>query len=404
VLATAAKCITDVINTTGQINVDFADVCTVMRNGGVAILGSARAKGQNRAQLAIEQALNSPLLNDNDIRGAQWILININSKAGITEFTMDEVETIQQFLIAQAGEDTDIILGLGYDESLGEDISITIIATGFEQQSSAVAIGQSPREQVKDDRIMLTLEMASPVKTVVETKSEVIEDEVPALQATPIVEVELSSDETPIVFELGLTMEDKPTQVVKTSEIKSETVSVPSNEIRKSTPSSGFLTKPSVIYANAESAPEKPSPIVEPEQPKAPELHTSVNNIAPVSEDSFELVFHNERPAMPVRDEIPPVDPSQYQRQMASDEAEAHKAKAAERLYKLRNLSFNFNATDPHNEYEQVPAYVRHNLQLQGSTLASVEKFYSSYAVGTDEDNGIQISTINTFLDGKKPD
>jgi cell division protein FtsZ len=251
---------------------------------------------------------------------------------------------------------------------------------------------------------MLTLEMASPVKTVVETKSEAIEDEVPALQTTPIVEVELTSDETPIVFELGLSMEDKPTQVVKATEVKSESVSVPSNEIRKSTPSSGFLTKPSVIYANAESAPEEHSPIVEPEQPKAPELQASVKNNAPVSDDSFELVFHNERPAMPVRDEIPPIDPSQYQRQMASDEAEAQKAKAAERLYKLRNLSFNFNATDPHNEYEQVPAYVRHNLQLQGSTLASVEKFYSSYAVGTDEDNGIQISTINTFLDGKKPD
>ena len=70
VLATAAKCITDVINSTGQINVDFADVCTVMSNGGVAILGSASAEGENRAQTAIENALNSPLLNDNDIRGA----------------------------------------------------------------------------------------------------------------------------------------------------------------------------------------------------------------------------------------------------------------------------------------------------------------------------------------------
>jgi cell division protein FtsZ len=404
VLATAAKCITDVINTTGQINVDFADVCTVMRNGGVAILGSARAKGQNRAQLAIEQALNSPLLNDNDIRGAQWILININSKAGVTEFTMDEVETIQQFLISQAGEDTDIILGLGFDESLGEDISITIIATGFEQKSSAVAIGQAPREQAKDDRIMLTLEMAAPVKTVAEVKADIVEEEVPVIPAAPIVEVELSSDETPIVFELGLNMEDKPTPVVKATEIKSESASLPPTESRKSTPSSGFLTKPSIIYANADNVSEKTSPVVEPEQPKAPEQNISVKNISPVSEDSFELVFHNERAASPVRDETPPMDLLQYQRQLASDEAEAHKAKAAERLYKLRNLSFNFNTTDPHNEYEQVPAYVRHNLQLQGSTLASVEKFYSSYAVGTDEDNGIQISTINTFLDGKKPD
>ncbi len=100
VLATAAKCITDVINSTGQINVDFADVCTVMKNGGVAILGSATGEGENRAQEAIENALNSPLLNDNDIRGARWILININSCEGEHEFTMDEVEIIQNYLWA----------------------------------------------------------------------------------------------------------------------------------------------------------------------------------------------------------------------------------------------------------------------------------------------------------------
>jgi len=112
VLATAAKCITDVISSTGQINVDFADVCTVMRNGGVAILGSAAASGENRAQKAIEEALNSPLLNDNDIRGAKWILININSAEGEEEFTMDEVEVIQNYLLSQAGENTDVILGI----------------------------------------------------------------------------------------------------------------------------------------------------------------------------------------------------------------------------------------------------------------------------------------------------
>src|SRR3982750_2007698 len=106
VLATAAKCITDVINSTGQINVDFADVCTVMRNGGVAFLGNAMAEGESRAQPAIEEALNSPLLNDNDIRGAKWILININSSEGDHEFTMDEVEIIQSYLISRAGEGT----------------------------------------------------------------------------------------------------------------------------------------------------------------------------------------------------------------------------------------------------------------------------------------------------------
>lgn len=138
VLATAAKCITDVINSTGQINVDFADVCTVMKNGGVAILGNGTASGENRAQQAIEEALNSPLLNDNDIKGAKWILININSAEGDFEHTMDEVEIIQSHLLTQAGENTDVILGMGYDNSLGENIGITIIATGFENKNMYV--------------------------------------------------------------------------------------------------------------------------------------------------------------------------------------------------------------------------------------------------------------------------
>src|SRR5450432_4037326 len=166
VLATAAKCITDVISTTGQINVDFADVCTVMRNGGVAILGSAACEGENRAQKSIEQALNSPLLNDNDIRGAKWILININSAEGENEFTMDEVETIQNYLLGQAGDDTDIILGLGYDGSLGNKIGITLIATGFAHKNPFDKKGP-PKEEVKpEEKIVMTLKLSEDQKKI----------------------------------------------------------------------------------------------------------------------------------------------------------------------------------------------------------------------------------------------
>src|SRR5215218_4712919 len=163
VLATAAKCITDVINSTGQINVDFADVCTVMKNGGVAILGNAACEGENRAQRAIEDALNSPLLNDNDIRGAKWILININSAEGEHEFTMDEVEIIQNHLLAQAGEHSDVILGLGYDNSLGNKIGITLIATGFEHRDPFIKPVVPKTDSKKDDKIVMTLgEQTSP--------------------------------------------------------------------------------------------------------------------------------------------------------------------------------------------------------------------------------------------------
>ena len=170
VLATAAKCITDVINSTGQINVDFADVCTVMRNGGVAILGNAAAAGENRAHKAIEEALNSPLLNDNDIRGAKWILININSAEGEHEFTMDEVEVIQNYLLTQAGENTDVILGLGYDNSLGEHIGITLIATGFQHKDPFI-LPVVKKPESNEEKIVMVL--GQPEETKQEEKMEV---------------------------------------------------------------------------------------------------------------------------------------------------------------------------------------------------------------------------------------
>ena len=123
----------------------------------------------------------------------------------------------------------------------------------------------------------------------------------------------------------------------------------------------------------------------------------------------MQIVFHDEveeiiHPVASIEEPVIPTSTTVDSPMAAFDEAEAQKIRAAERLYKLRNLSFNFNAADPNNEYDSIPAYVRHNLQVHNTTLASVEKFYSSYSVGTDDQNNTQISTINTFLEGKKPD
>ena len=163
VLATAARCITDVINSTGQINVDFADVCTVMRNGGRAILGHALVAGQNRAQLALEEALSSPLLSDNDILGAKWILININSARGEHEYTMDEVEIIQQLLLTRAGENTDVILGMGYDDNLGDKLAITLIATGFEHKDGITPAAPARAKVQEEEKIVMVLGQPEPI-------------------------------------------------------------------------------------------------------------------------------------------------------------------------------------------------------------------------------------------------
>jgi cell division protein FtsZ len=129
VLTTAAKGIAEIITVPGYINVDFADVETVMRKSGLAIMGTGVAVGENRAEEAVEGALNSPLLNNNDIRGARNILLNITS--GDIEVTMAEVGLITDIVQNKAGFDADLIWGNGKDESLGESLSVTIIATGF---------------------------------------------------------------------------------------------------------------------------------------------------------------------------------------------------------------------------------------------------------------------------------
>ena len=135
ILTTAVKGIAEIITVTGYINVDFADVETVMRNSGVAIMGMGKASGENRAQKAIENALNSPLLNSNDVTGASSILINISSGTGDHEITMDELGEITDYMYDAASEEALIIRGLSKDENLNEEISVTVIATGFESNS-----------------------------------------------------------------------------------------------------------------------------------------------------------------------------------------------------------------------------------------------------------------------------
>jgi cell division protein FtsZ len=135
VLTTAVKGIAEIITVTGYINVDFADVETVMKDSGVAIMGMGMAAGENRAIRAIENALASPLLNSNDITGAKSILINISSGKGEHELTMDELGEITDYMYDAASDDALIIRGLSQDEGLGENISVTVIATGFESNS-----------------------------------------------------------------------------------------------------------------------------------------------------------------------------------------------------------------------------------------------------------------------------
>ena len=441
VLATAAKCITDVINSTGQINVDFADVCTVMSNGGVAILGSASAEGENRAQTAIENALNSPLLNDNDIRGAKWILININSCEGENEFTMDEVEIIQNYLMAQAGPDSDVILGLGYDNTLGAEISITLIATGFEHKDPFAKTINQPKEEKKNDKLFLELataekevpkmsqptlqfkdlEEVKPVQKIapIETKMEAY-SMMPTMSAPIVAQSQVNvpskntvekSGEERIVFEISSTpshtsifefdMSDTPPSVKPIIENPTKTnFSEPEKETNTPVSSTGgFLAKPFNIYVE--------------EQPKlesnTKEELASLRSIVKEDEPIFEMQMVVKEPQKaaevqkPIVQQTQPIMMSNVEDRAMPDETEELRRRAMDRIAKLRNLSFNINAADPNNEFETVPAYLRRNMELNNS-VADVESFYSNYTVKSSDNNQAEIGTINTFLDGKNPD
>jgi cell division protein FtsZ len=364
VLATAAKCITDVINSTGQINVDFADVCTVMRNGGVAILGAAVAEGEGRAQRAIEEALTSPLLNDNDIRGAKWILINISSAEGEFEHTLDEMDAIQAYVQSQAGEDCDVILGVGYDHTLDRNLGVTIIATGFEQK---------PIQQVK-----------LPQDAVVEQPK--------------------------IVMELGRDGDEK-----KMSNKTAATVVEPTDHMAPR------LVEPVVTQ-----------PITTYTPPAQPERQNYTLNIEPLSTPppvqstgNINVIQPVAKPSQMHIEPVPPADDSASMKMVYRDEdqlptemhpeaphpqlhyfdeqMEEQKRKQAERVAKLRSISFNVKGIDNTTELENVPAYIRRNIDLDNGS-GSAESFYSNYTVTDSHNNQAEINTINTFLDGKKPD
>jgi cell division protein FtsZ len=136
VLLQATRGISDLISVTGDVNVDFADVRTVMANRGPALMGTGRGQGENRAQEAAQEAISSPLLDDISISGAKAVLINIT---GGMDLTIDEVTTVSSMIHEAAGDDAEIIFGTVHDPNLEQEIHVTVIATGFEPAEVTVA-------------------------------------------------------------------------------------------------------------------------------------------------------------------------------------------------------------------------------------------------------------------------
>ncbi|QNH61197.1 cell division protein FtsZ [Hymenobacter sediminicola] len=145
VLSTAAKSIAEIITVTADVNVDFEDVKTVMKDSGAAVMGSSITEGENRARRAAEEALASPLLNNTDIHGAQRILLSIMS-GDQAELEMDELTEITECIQDKAGQNAEVIFGHGIDATLGQSIRVTVIATGFAREAHTIT-AVPPREE-----------------------------------------------------------------------------------------------------------------------------------------------------------------------------------------------------------------------------------------------------------------
>lgn len=346
VLATAAKCITDVITTSGQVNVDFADVTTVMKNGGVAILGNAAVAGENRALRAVEEALNSPLLNDNDIRGAKWILLNVTSAPGDFEHTLDELDEVQAYVQQMAGDNCDLIMGVGHDPALEDRIGVTVIATGFNHKE----IQDIPAKAVEQPA-KISLSLGG--------------DPAPA---TPF-------HTTLKVDQMMPTLVEAPQTNQGFSNLKPLPSALDQHNDR-------FTLKMEDESTSTHSSPEAE------EDSKAFKLVIKEDAQATTLQDSFTIGEHR----------------------LSADELEDRRAfeeqkrQLEERAERLRKLSFNLKGTDT-DDVENVPAYMRRSINIDNGG-SSKDTYYSGYSVGVQDDNGSQagLQTINTFLDGKKPD
>lgn len=468
ILATAAKCITDVISSKGHIVVDFADVCTVMRDGGSAILGSASATGEDRAAVAVQEALSSPLLNDRDIKGAQWILLNVNSSQGEFEHTLDEMEMIQAFVQDQAGEDCDLILGMGYDDDLGEEISITVIATGFKTNDTKASFEDLHKEK---NKVVVSLEdkKQNPSSAWAEAKGAVEKNmqtaqgiekrdltpkafnmndvQIPQMHAMSAgfgkVREEQTAEKEIIELSSDDMMEEvnsfEPSLEEMTMPVMNEVAAEPVIEmiVKDETPDVGDVIDE--LFTDSESKTETTETVQEFVEEPVVDNISLVEKTDKEVEESEDIVFEItnafkeeetpivEAPVMEVNQEEEKTEEVEPENEfvtingitlsrkkgsrMLSDyelEQEANfelqKRAFDERASKLRSLSFNVNQPEEQQEDEEVPAYQRNKVDLDDHPNSEDEHISGTQVSDKKNSMDSNISTLNNFLNGDYPD
>ncbi len=380
VLCTAAKGIAEVMTLTGLVNVDMNDVKTVMKDSGVAIMGSGRASGENRAKRAVETALESPLLNDNDIFGAKHVLLNITH--GEEELLMDEVTEITDAIQDRAGMNANVIWGYGQDNRLGADISVTVIATGWDAKGiDNVIPGIEKAEQVVVD-VHVAAEEVSIQKPIAAVQ------EVTQPLESPVMRIELeeiSSNNNvlePVALENNTEVELHQTEVVFEIEIPEE---------------------PKTIDLFEMSAPmEVPQMVQEDLSFEQEEVKMKFNVQNSANEDVFEVVGFGEQEVAPENRAVAP-EASLYLKERATDSIDRSSINQLqiERSDRIKQICMKLKSPGGLNTLEDEPAYMRKKVVLDNppaSNESQASRFGISETTDLNGEKRYGLSDNNPFL------
>lgn len=367
VLTGAARAIAEIISMHLHINVDFNDVKTVMKDSGVAIMGTATASGERRAIRAVEEALNSPLLNDNNIRGARHVLLNIMS--GSDDISMDEFGEITDYIQEASGYTAELITGYGIDSTLGDSVGVTIIATGFQTNTPR---GFEPSRQ--PEKVVTVLEDSKPkaeepvVAAVIQTNIKQVIQEVNEEKKT----------EEPFLIIKGAEAETHDAVVEENDNDNEETYIEPVN-FTASTEESSVAREVEFVISSSSEEQLSAGLDEKPDFSSEDEIKMEIREIK--VDQKSEATAENESAA-----------------QNAQLEREERIRLAQERIKKLKDMSLKLKSSEGLMELEKEPSFVRQNIKLDDVNY-SKESNVSRYTLGESDDNKTEIRPNNYLHD-----
>jgi len=353
VLNTATKGIAEVISQHLLVNIDLNDARKVLENSGTAVMGQAEATGENRAIEAVMGALDSPLLNDNDITGAQQVLLKIVTGTGDDEIKMSELFKIKNKIQEAAGRNVNIIEGIGIDPDLGAAVSVTVVATGFEEK-------RKPKGTI-------TVDLND--KELLEGQKEEVKDEAPtvALDFEPVVSTLL--DDSP---QQALDLEDEE-YIAPTADLMSFGMPEAVETIPQITEE-----KKIVFELDIDEEEESPEQVITAIMEEAPQVEMKTVVLEMDEEDEVEVETLQTMESAPVS-------------------TDTMKVEARERENRLRAISQQLRTPSGLTNLEDVPAYKRNNVDLE-ETTHSAETEISTYTLSDGKNNTTELKQNNSFL------